>query len=91
VARGRVLALATGHRQRHRRPHLRRRHAAGTDLRRHQPVHLWGRNDQYGQPRLQSFNTGGISQVYAERAGALYLWVPITLSRSLTWCFVLHQ
>src|SRR5215472_15172154 len=31
---------------------------------------VWGRNDQYGQPRLQSFNTGGISQVYAERDGS---------------------
>jgi RHS repeat-associated protein len=27
---------------------------------------VWGRNDQYGQPWLQSFNTGGQSQVYAE-------------------------
>jgi len=30
---------------------------------------VWGRNDQYGQPWLQSFNTGGISQVYAEHDG----------------------
>jgi RHS repeat-associated protein len=28
---------------------------------------VWGRNDQYGRPSLQSFNTGGQSQVYVER------------------------
>ncbi len=28
---------------------------------------VWGRTDQYGQPWLQSFNTGGASQVYVER------------------------
>ena len=30
---------------------------------------VWGRNDHYGQPWLQSFNTGGQSQVYAEHDG----------------------
>jgi RHS repeat-associated protein len=30
---------------------------------------VWGRNDQYGQPWLQSFNTGGQSQVFVERDG----------------------
>src|SRR5258708_13113894 len=30
---------------------------------------VWGRNDQYGQPWLQSFNTGGQSQVYVDRDG----------------------
>ncbi len=30
---------------------------------------VWGRTDQYGQPLLQSFNTGGASQVYVERDG----------------------
>jgi RHS repeat-associated protein len=30
---------------------------------------IWGHNDQYGQPWLQSFNTGGASQVYVERDG----------------------
>ncbi|HEY2638801.1 MAG TPA: RHS repeat-associated core domain-containing protein [Streptosporangiaceae bacterium] len=30
---------------------------------------VWGRSDQYGQPWLQSFNTGGTSQVYVERDG----------------------
>jgi len=30
---------------------------------------VWGRNDQYGQPWLQSFNTGSQSQVYVERDG----------------------
>jgi len=29
--------------------------------------YIWGRNDQYGQPWLQSFNTGGGSQVFVER------------------------
>lgn len=28
---------------------------------------VWGRNEQYGQPWLQSFNTGGQSQVFVER------------------------
>jgi RHS repeat-associated protein len=31
---------------------------------------VWGRNDQYGQPWLQSFNTGGTSQVFVERDGS---------------------
>jgi RHS repeat-associated protein len=30
---------------------------------------VWGRPDQYGQPWLQSFNTGGASQVFVERDG----------------------
>jgi RHS repeat-associated protein len=30
---------------------------------------VWGRLDQYAQPWLQSFNTGGASQVYVERDG----------------------
>jgi RHS repeat-associated protein len=30
---------------------------------------VWGRTDQYGQPWLQSFNTGGSSDVFVERDG----------------------
>jgi len=30
---------------------------------------VWGRTDQVGQPWLQSFNTGGASQVFVERDG----------------------
>src|SRR5215472_6654395 len=31
---------------------------------------VWGRNDQYGQPWLEFFNTGGFSNVYVERDGS---------------------
>ncbi len=31
---------------------------------------VWGRDDQYGQPWLQSFNTSGFAQVYVERDGS---------------------
>jgi len=31
---------------------------------------VWGRNDQYGQPWLESFNTGGCCRMFVERDGA---------------------